>query len=93
VTAAIASVRERDHVADGTPLPADAVMTGASNLDPNISPAYARLQAPRVAAIRHLPLREVLDLIERETVGRTFGFMGDPRVNVLLLNLALERLA
>jgi K+-transporting ATPase ATPase C chain len=93
VDSAIAAVRERDGVADGIPLPADAVMTGGSNLDPEISPAYAKLQAPRVAAARGLPVQDVLDLIDRQTVGRTFGFMGDPRVNVLLLNLALERLA
>ena len=90
---AVAVVRQRDGVANGTPLPADAVMASGSNLDPDISPAYARLQAPRVAAARGLGVQDVLDLIERHTVGRTFGFIGDPRVNVLLLNLALERLA
>jgi K+-transporting ATPase ATPase C chain len=89
----IAALRESDGVADGTPIPADAVTTSGSNLDPDISPANAKLQAPRVAAARGLALQDVLDLIERQTAGRTFGFMGDPRVNVLLLNLALERLA
>lgn len=93
VKSAIAKVRKQDGVADGTSLPADAVMTSGSNLDPDISPAYARLQAPRVAAARGIPVRDVLDLIDRQTAGRTFGFMGDPRVNVLLLNLALEHLA
>jgi K+-transporting ATPase ATPase C chain len=68
-------------------------MTSGSNLDPDISPAYAQLQAARVAAARGIPVQDVLDLIDRQTAGRTFGFMGDPRVNVLLLNLALERLA
>jgi K+-transporting ATPase ATPase C chain len=89
----IAAVREQEGIPDGAMLPADAVMTGGSNLDPDISPAYAKLQAPRVAAARGLPVRDILDLIDRHTVGRTFGFMGDPRVNVLLLNLSLERLA
>ena len=93
VKSAIIAVRKQDGLADGTPLPADAVMTSGSNLDPDISPAYAKLQAPRVSAARGLPLQDILDLIDRQTVGRTFGFMGDPRVNVLLLNLALERLA
>jgi K+-transporting ATPase ATPase C chain len=93
VKSAIAAVRKQDGVADGIPLPADAVTTSGSNLDPDISPAYAKLQAARVAAARGIPVQDVLDLIDRQTVGRTFGFMGDPRVNVLLLNLALERLA
>ena len=75
------------------PIPADAVTTSGSNLDPDITPAYAKLQAPRVAAARGLDVQDVLDLIDRQTAGRTFGFLGDPRVNVLLLNLALERLA
>ena len=93
VKSAIAEVRKRDGVTDGTPLPADAVTTSGSNLDPDISPAYAKLQASRVAAARGIPLQDILDLIDRQTAGRTFGFMGDPRVNVLLLNLALEHLA
>ncbi len=93
VTSAIAAVREQDGVPVDTAIPADAVTTSGSNLDPDISPAYAKLQAPRVAAARGLRVQDILDLIDRQTAGRTFGFMGDPRVNVLLLNLALERLA
>lgn len=89
----IAALRERDGVTDGTSIPADAVMTSGSNLDPDISPAYAKLQASLVAAARGIPVQDVLELIDRQTVGRTFGFMGDSRVNVLLLNLALEHLA
>ena len=65
---------------------------GATSI-PDITPAYAKLQAPRVAAARGLGVQDVLALIDRQTAGRTFGFLGDPRVNVLLLNLALERLA
>jgi potassium-transporting ATPase KdpC subunit len=93
VTGAVDALRKRDGVEAGTPIPADAVTTSGSNLDPDITPAYARLQAPRVAAARGLEVQDVLALIERQTAGRTFGFLGDPRVNVLLLNLALERLA
>ena len=93
VKSAVDAVRKQDDVVAGTPIPADAVTTSGSNLDPDISPAYAKLQAPRVAAARGLDVQDVLALIERQTDGRTFGFLGDPRVNVLLLNLALERLA
>jgi K+-transporting ATPase ATPase C chain len=82
----------REQGAEGT-LPADAVTTSGSGLDPDISVAYARLQAPRVAAERGLAVEEVLGLIDRETTGRTFGVLGEPRVNVLALNLAVQGLA
>ncbi|WP_433432073.1 potassium-transporting ATPase subunit C [Nonomuraea sp. CA-141351] len=76
----------------GTPaVPADAVTASASGLDPNISPAYAELQAPRVARERGLPLDRVKALIAAHTTGRALGFMGEPAVNVLELNLALDR--
>lgn len=93
VREAVRALRERDSVGPGTPVPADAVMSSGSGLDPDISPAYARLQASRVAAARGLAVDDVLALIARHTEGRTFGVLGDPRVNVLLLNLALDRLA
>ena len=74
-------------------VPVDAVTGSGSGLDPHISPAYARLQAARVASSRGLPVSDVLALIDAHTEGRTWGFLGEPRVNVLLLNLALEGLA
>jgi K+-transporting ATPase ATPase C chain len=74
------------------PIPADAVSGSGSGLDPHISPEYARLQAPRVAAARGLEGEEVLRLVESFTEGRTLGVLGEPRVNVLLLNLALSGL-
>ncbi|MBT2446236.1 potassium-transporting ATPase subunit KdpC [Streptomyces sp. ISL-43] len=74
-------------------IPADAVTSSGSGLDPNISPAYAELQTHRVAARNHLPVAEVTKLVEAHTEGRTLGFMGEPRVNVLELNVALKALA
>ncbi|MET9695342.1 potassium-transporting ATPase subunit KdpC [Streptomyces sp. NPDC006529] len=74
-------------------VPADAVTSSGSGLDPAISPAYAALQAPRVAARNHLALSRVEELVAAHTEGRTLGFMGEPRVNVLELNIALKSLA
>ncbi len=73
-------------------IPVDAVTTSASGIDPDISPAYAALQARRVAAVRHLPLATVQKLIKENTDGRSLGFFGEPGVNVLELNLALDKL-
>ena len=72
-------------------IPVDAVTTSGSGIDPDISPAYARLQARRIAAVRHLPLATVEHLIDRNTDGRSLGFFGEPGVNVLQLNLALDK--
>ncbi len=71
-------------------IPVDAVVPSGSGIDPEISIAYADLQARRVAAVRHLPLATVQRLIEQHTVGRQLGFFGEAGVNVLNLNLALD---
>lgn len=73
-------------------IPVDAVTTSASNLDPEISQANAWIQAHRIAAVRHLTLPVVDGLIAKYTSGRALGFLGEPGVNVLQLNLALDRL-
>ncbi len=73
-------------------IPVDAVNTSASGIDPDISTANADIQAHRVAAIRHLSLSQVDSLVSRYTHGRGLGFSGEPGVNVLQLNLALDRL-
>jgi K+-transporting ATPase ATPase C chain len=72
-------------------VPVDAVTTSASGIDPDISPAYAELQSKRIAAVRHLPLATVQQLIDKYNHGRSWGFFGEPGVNVLELNLALDR--
>lgn len=76
--------------AGGAPIPADAVTTSASGLDPHISPAYAELQAQRIATARGAPVEKVRALIRRHLEDRTFGLLGQPRVNVLETNLALD---
>jgi potassium-transporting ATPase KdpC subunit len=75
------------------PVPPDAVTSSGSGLDPDISTDYARLQAPRVARLRNRPVAEVLKLVKKYTSNRTLGFIGEPAVNVLQLNLALDRLS
>jgi potassium-transporting ATPase KdpC subunit len=73
-----------------THVPVDAVDTSASGIDPDISPANADIQAHRIGAVRHLPTTTVLRLIGENTHGRGLGFSGEPGVNVLQLNLALD---
>jgi potassium-transporting ATPase KdpC subunit len=72
-------------------IPVDAVTTSASGIDPDISPAYAQLQAHRIAAVRHMSLATVQSLISQSTDSRSLGFFGEPGVNVLELNLALDK--
>jgi potassium-transporting ATPase KdpC subunit len=72
-------------------VPADAVTASGSGLDPHISPAYARLQAPRVAKARGVPVARVLQAVKDNEDGRVLGFLGEPRVNVLTLNIELDK--
>jgi potassium-transporting ATPase KdpC subunit len=76
----------------GTPIPVDLVTTSASGLDPDITPAAALFQAPRVATARHIPLDKLYLLIGKNIDQRWLGIFGEPHVNVLKLNLALDRL-
>ncbi|MFI8100639.1 potassium-transporting ATPase subunit C [Streptomyces sp. NPDC086023] len=90
--AVVADNSTADHKVEPSDVPADAVTSSGSGLDPHISPAYAALQVPRVAERNGLTVEQVKKLVEENTEGRTFGFMGEPRVNVLGLNTALKAL-
>ncbi len=86
----IRAYRRENGLAPGQVVPVDAVTASASGLDPDISVENARLQAARVARVRGLPVAEVQSLVARHTSGRSLGFLGEPAVNVLELNLALD---
>ncbi|GAA3708191.1 potassium-transporting ATPase subunit C [Streptomyces tremellae] len=99
----IAAVRERKaavaednsvpgHAVRPSQVPADAVLSSGSGLDPDISPQYADLQVHRVAAVDHLSVAQVRGLVDEHVRGRVLGFVGEPRVNVLQLNTALRDL-
>jgi len=91
VKAAVAAYRTGNGLGADAPVPADAVTSSGSGLDPHISVANAGIQAGRVARARGLPLAQVEALIAQSTQGRDLGVLGEPGVNVLLLNLALDR--
>lgn len=88
-----AAYRRENGLSPESRLPADAVTRSGSGLDPHISPANAALQAPRVARARHMALEEVRRLVSLHTEPRQWLFLGEPRVNVLALNMALDRVA
>jgi K+-transporting ATPase ATPase C chain len=88
----IAAYRTQNNLDTNTPVPADAVTASASGLDPHISLRNAELQAPRVAKVRGLSLDKVRELIRANTDAASLGFLGEPGVNVLPLNLALDAL-
>lgn len=81
----------RGSAPDQSRVPPDAVTASASGLDPDISPAYAEIQAPRVAHARGISTSQVWDVVRRNQHGRLFGFVGEPVVNVLAVNLELDR--
>lgn len=87
----IMKYRTENALPEGTPIPTDAVTASASGLDPHISPANARLQAARVAQARGLSEEVVQRKIAARLEGRDLGILGEPRVNVLLMNLDLDR--
>lgn len=86
----VSAYRETNGLEEDAPVPVDAVTGSASSLDPQISIANATLQANRVAEARGIEVAVVMELIEDNTEGRALGFLGEPGVNVLLLNLALD---
>jgi K+-transporting ATPase ATPase C chain len=90
VTESLATIRGENNLSSNAPIPVDAVTASGSGLDPHISPAYAELQIPRVAAERRMSEDEVRALVRKYTDGSVLFVLGEPRVNVLLLNRALD---
>jgi K+-transporting ATPase ATPase C chain len=92
ITANIATYRSDNNLATNAPVPADAVTASASGLDPHISVANAEIQIPRVAKARGISEEQVRKLVQQNTSGRDLGLFGEPRVNVMTLNFALDQL-
>ena len=92
VKASIEQFRKENPDYSG-PIPADLVTASGSGLDPDISIASAQAQAARIARARRVPVEQVLEIVNREAKGRALGFLVEPRVNVLMLNLGLDRSA
>jgi potassium-transporting ATPase KdpC subunit len=92
IQAAQKAITAFDHVPISE-IPPDAVTASGSGLDPDITPANAYIQVDRVAAARHLPASEVRNLVTENITGRTLGFLGEPTVNVLTLNIKLDELS
>jgi K+-transporting ATPase ATPase C chain len=91
LAAYVALEKPYDHGLTKERVPVDAVTQSASGVDPQISEANARIQAHRIAAVRRLPPAKVEDLISAHTDGRSLGLLGEPGVNVLQLNIALDK--
>ena len=89
----IAKIKAENGLPSGAVIPGDLVTASASGLDPHISPAAALLQVPRVARARNLPEKLICALVKKNTEEPQFGFLGEPRVNVLKLNLALDNVS
>ncbi len=86
----VAKVRQEDNLPPDAKIPVDGVTASGSGLDPHVSPAYAELQVARVAQARGVSPGEIRALVSKYTDGSTVGVLGEPRVNVLELNLALD---
>ncbi len=90
VATRVQQYRTENHLSATTKVPVDAVTSSGSGVDPDISVANADLQAPRVAQVRNLPLATVMALVHKYTDKASLGFLGEPGVNVLEINLALD---